>query len=90
MIHDDEEVRGWVRDLLLPLCEVWVAAENGELAGMIALDGERVEQLYVSPDRQRRGHGSRLLEVAMTTRRAQRSGPSRVTMEHEASTRRQT
>jgi GNAT superfamily N-acetyltransferase len=67
-VHTDEEVRVWVRDLLLPSCDVWVATEGGQLAGMMALQGEWIEQLYISPTHQRRGHGSRLLELAQATR----------------------
>jgi GNAT superfamily N-acetyltransferase len=63
-VHSDADVRLWVRELLLPACEVWVATEGDELAGMMALDGEWIEQLYISPAHQQRGHGARLLELA--------------------------
>lgn len=68
--HSDDEVRDWVAEVLLPGCEVWVAIEPSELAGMMALDGDWVEQLYISPEHQRRGHGSRLLELAKRQRRS--------------------
>ena len=66
--HNDDEVRGWVREVLLPSCEVWVAVEGDEIVGMMALDGEWVEQLYIDPDHQRRGLGARLLGVAQAAR----------------------
>jgi len=37
---------------------------------MMALEDEWVEQLYIDPEHQRRGHGARLLEVAQATRPA--------------------
>jgi GNAT superfamily N-acetyltransferase len=66
-VHDDEEVRVWVRDRLLPSCDVWIATEGEQLVGMIAVQGEWIEQLYVSPIHQRRGHGTRLLQLAKAT-----------------------
>jgi GNAT superfamily N-acetyltransferase len=69
-VHADDEVRAWVRELLLPLCEVWVATADGEVAGMMVLEDDWVEQLYIDPEHQRRGYGSQLLEVAQTTRPA--------------------
>ena len=38
------------------------------LTALMVLDGDRVEQLYVSPEHQRQGHGSRLLTTAQATR----------------------
>ena len=63
-VHTDDEVREWVAEVLLPQSEVWVALDGTDLAGVMALDEEWVEQLYVSPEHQRRGHGSRLLDLA--------------------------
>lgn len=63
-VHSDAEVRAWVRELLLPSCDVWLATEREQLAGMMAVRGEWIEQLYVSPAHQRRGHGTRLLQLA--------------------------
>jgi GNAT superfamily N-acetyltransferase len=36
---------------------------------MMVLDGEWVAQLYVAPEHVRRGHGSRLIQLAQSTRR---------------------
>jgi GNAT superfamily N-acetyltransferase len=66
-VHSDEEVRAWVRELLMPECDVWIATEDEQLAGMMAVQGEWIEQLYVSPTHQRRGHGTRLLQLAKAT-----------------------
>lgn len=67
-VHSDEEVHAWVGELLMPQCDVWIATEDEQLAGMMALKGERIEQLYVSPPHQRHGHGTRLLQLAKATR----------------------
>ena len=67
-VHGDDEVRHWVAEVLLPQSEVWVTLEGPELAGMIALDGEWVDQLYILPEHQRKGHGSLLLDLAKQQR----------------------
>ncbi len=67
-VHSDEEVRVWVRELLVPSCDVWIATEGEQLVGMMAVQGEWIEQLYVSPTHQRRGHGTRLLQLAQAGR----------------------
>ena len=66
--HGEDEVRAWISGVLPARCEVWVATDRDEVVGMMALDGEWVEQLYVSPEHQRRGYGRRLLEQAMADR----------------------
>ncbi len=62
--HGDDDVRGWVRDVLLPEREVWVAEDRDEVVAVLALSEGWLEQLYVRPDRQGRGTGDRLLELA--------------------------
>ncbi|WP_249018925.1 GNAT family N-acetyltransferase [Conexibacter sp. S30A1] len=66
--HSDDDVRVWIRELLMPSCEVWVATECDVAVGMLALKAHRIEQLYVAPASQRRGHGSRLLAVVQGSR----------------------
>src|SRR5579863_5051479 len=67
-VHPDAEVRGWVKDVLIPTCEVWVATDGGEVVGFMALADDWVEQLYVAPEHQRRGHGARLIMLAQARR----------------------
>ena len=63
--HDDDDVRGWVRDVLLPEREVWVAEDSDqEVVAVLALSDGWLEQLYVRPDRQGRGTGDRLVALA--------------------------
>jgi GNAT superfamily N-acetyltransferase len=67
-VHDDEDVRGYFASHVVEDCELWVAEEDGALAGILVLDGEHVDQLYVEPGRTGRGIGSRLLAVAKRER----------------------
>jgi GNAT superfamily N-acetyltransferase len=64
LAHPDDEVRGWIRDRLIPNDEVWVADDDGRVVAMLALAPGWVEQLYVAPDRLGEGLGSRLIELA--------------------------
>jgi GNAT superfamily N-acetyltransferase len=67
-VHDDEQIRAWFREAVAS-SEVWVVTdERGRPGGVMMLDGESVEQLYVLPDQQGRGFGSALLEHAQATR----------------------
>ena len=61
--HTDDEVRSWVRHVLLPAGGVWVADVDSCVVGMIALSAGWVEQLYVHPAWQRRGLGAALLSL---------------------------
>lgn len=62
--HSDDEVRGWIREVLLPEREVWVAEAGDAVVGMLALSEGWVDQLYVDPAWWRRGIGERLLILA--------------------------
>jgi len=64
LAHTDDEVRGWIRERLIPDHEVWVATDDGRPVAMLALAPGWVEQLYVSPDRLGQGIGGRLLTLA--------------------------
>ena len=64
LAHTDDEVRGWIRDRLIPDHEVWVATDGGRVVALLALAPGWVEQLYVAPDRLGEGIGGRLLSLA--------------------------
>ncbi|MET8813336.1 GNAT family N-acetyltransferase [Streptomyces sp. NPDC004549] len=63
--HSDDEVRAYLRDVVLPRHETWVAedAEAG-IVGMMVLDGETLSQLYLDPDWRGHGLGDRFVALA--------------------------
>jgi GNAT superfamily N-acetyltransferase len=69
-IHDAEDVRGYFASHIVEDCELWVAEHDGALAGILVLDGDFVDQLYVEPGLTGRGIGSALLAVAKRQRPA--------------------
>jgi GNAT superfamily N-acetyltransferase len=69
--HSDDEVRDWIREVLLPGHEVWVAEADGAVVGMLALSEGWLDQLYLDPVWRGKGIGERFLALA---RRRQPSG----------------
>jgi ribosomal protein S18 acetylase RimI-like enzyme len=49
---------------ILPHCEIWVAELEGSVRGFLAIDVSYIDRLYVSPDDQRKGIGSALIDQA--------------------------
>jgi GNAT superfamily N-acetyltransferase len=64
LAHADDEVRGWIRDRLIPTQETWVAIDGERVVGMMAITPGHLEQLYVAPDRLGDGIGRRLVDLA--------------------------
>jgi ribosomal protein S18 acetylase RimI-like enzyme len=62
--HTAEEDLAFFRDVLCARCEIWLAARAGEVVGLMALQGDHVDQLFIDPDAQGRGAGSALLAHA--------------------------
>jgi len=56
---------GYFRDSVAARCEVWLARREGRLVGMLALEGQLIEQLFVAVEAQRTGVGTVLLQKAM-------------------------
>jgi GNAT superfamily N-acetyltransferase len=67
-VHDDDDVRDHFAAHIVQDCELWLAEEDGVLAGILVLDGDMIDQLYVEPGRTGRGIGSALLAVAQRER----------------------
>jgi len=68
-VHDDEDVCGWVTNVVIPRLECWLAeAVSGTLAGMLVLDADWIDQLYVEPDLTGAGIGTELIGVAKRER----------------------
>jgi hypothetical protein len=67
--HTDDETRRWIADRVVPHTELWVAEDDGGvLVGLLVLDQDRVDQLYVEPTLTGRGIGSELIGLAKRAR----------------------
>ena len=53
-----------MREIYLPSSEIYVSEDNGSVNGFIALNGESVAALFVSPSSQGKGIGTQLLNRA--------------------------
>jgi GNAT superfamily N-acetyltransferase len=63
-VKDHPQLGQW----LVEQHELWVDESEMQIAGFIGLSGEMLEHIYVRPDAQRRGTGSRLLHRAKALR----------------------
>ena len=59
-----ENDTAYFRDVIAPECEVWLAADGDQIAGLLALRGNLIDQLFVRLGTQRQGIGSALLAKA--------------------------
>src|ERR1700751_2377708 len=66
-LHAPEEDVGFWSAVVLKDCQIWGAEEGGRLVGVIAFLEDWIDQLYVLPEAQGHGIGSRLLDVAKST-----------------------
>lgn len=71
-VHDDQDVRRWMREDFMPRAELWFAVDEDDAPlGLLGLEGDDwLEQLYVLPHAQGRGIGAALLEHAKLQRPA--------------------
>ncbi|MEV8550455.1 GNAT family N-acetyltransferase [Streptomyces glaucescens] len=66
--HSDDEVRDWLRRVVVPRQEIWVAEAADGLAGVMVLAGAELSQLYLDPARRGRGLGDRFVALAKERR----------------------
>ena len=62
--HPDDDVRRWIRDVIVPRDGTWVAETGGAVVGVLALAGGWVDQLYLDPEFRGRGIGDRFVALA--------------------------
>ncbi len=67
-LHSEQATRGWIRDVVLPEYEIWVADDDGRVAAFAAVSDGRLEHMYVRPDAQSRAIGTELLAKAKELR----------------------
>lgn len=64
-VHDDDDVRQYFAERVLPSMETVVAVDDDHgIVGLLVLEGDVVDHLYVDPAHQSRGAGSALLDHA--------------------------
>ncbi|RKR92119.1 acetyltransferase (GNAT) family protein [Micromonospora pisi] len=66
--HGDDEARSWFSQVVVAQYESWVAVTDGSVIGLLVLDGEELEQLYLDPSWRGRGVGDRFMDLAKQQR----------------------
>lgn len=67
-VHTFDEVLRWFCEVLLPDGQTWIAEDGGRLVGVLTLDGDELDQLYVVPEASGQGVGSMLVDLAKALR----------------------
>lgn len=62
--RSDDEVRAYIRDVVVPSRETWVAVADDQVVGLMVLAGDLLSQLYLDPDWRGRGIGDRFVALA--------------------------
>jgi ribosomal protein S18 acetylase RimI-like enzyme len=64
--HTEEEDRGYFTDVVAANNEIWVAEEDEQLQGFLAIKGSYIDRLYIHPTHQRKGVGMALIAHSQT------------------------
>lgn len=62
--HPDDDVRRWIREVVVPGEDSWVAELGSAVVGVLALSPGWIDQLYLDPDCRGRGIGDRCVALA--------------------------
>ena len=68
LVHSDEEFKRHFVGTVMPFAGVWVAEVDKAVSGVLVLNGNWIEQLYVDPDWTNQGLGTALVERAKAER----------------------
>lgn len=68
LVHCDDAVRVWFHTVVMPELQAWLAECDGQLVGVMVLDGDELDQLYVHPSWLGRGVGGQLVRLAQRER----------------------
>lgn len=69
LAHTGDQVRAWIRDVVVPASETWVGVSpDGLIVAVMALTADQVDKLYVAPGWTGRGIGGRLLDLVKAMR----------------------
>ncbi len=66
-LHDDDEDRAFVRAFIWE-SETWLVLIDGRIAGLASIEGDRLDHLYVHPERRNEGIGLILLDQVKAQR----------------------
>ncbi|MEU0492026.1 GNAT family N-acetyltransferase [Nocardiopsis changdeensis] len=66
--HGDDAVRAWFAQVVVPGRECWVCTADERVVGLLVLDGDALDQLYLDPEWRGRGLGDRLVRLAQRRR----------------------
>ena len=68
-VHPPDDVRRFVAEVVVPTRETWLATgPDGDALGVLVLDGDDLDWLWVRPEAQGNGVGSALLAHAQSRR----------------------
>jgi GNAT superfamily N-acetyltransferase len=68
LVHTDDQVRTWIRRVVIGTLETWVATADDSVVGIMALDDTDIDQLYLDPQWRGRGVGDLLVAHAKSRR----------------------
>lgn len=69
LVHTDDQVRAWIRNVVIPERETWLATVNkATVVGLMALHDHDIDQLYLDPLWRGQGIGDLFIHKAKSRR----------------------